>query len=249
MGLISVAVCRVVAASVSHARVVFVMGALLGLLAALYVSQFFAIRTDLDSLMSADLPWRKGEAQVAQEFPVQGDDIAVVIDGETPELAERAAATLADRLRRRSDLYESVSRINGGDFFDREGLLFLPVMELKTTTAKLIAAQPLISALAADPSLRGLLKSVDAGLAGAVDDPTELKALDYPIRELRRVLSNVTKMRPAFLSWRALITDQHADRSEWRQFIEVIPKLDFSQIAPGEVAVAEVRHAAQAELS
>ena len=227
MGLVSSAVCKIVAASVSHARTVSVMGALLGFLAALYVLQFFAIRTDLDSLISADLPWRKGEAQVAQEFPVQGDDIAAVIDGDTPELAERAAAALTDRLRRRSDLYESVSRVNGGAFFDREGLLFLPTMEVKKTTARLISAQPLLSPLAADPSLRGLLASLDTGLAGVADDPTELKALDYPIREIRRVLSDVANGRPAFLSWRALFTDRQADRSEWRQFIELIPKLDF----------------------
>ena len=249
MGVVSSSVYKTVAASVSHARTVSVIGALLGFLAALYVSQFFAIRTDLDSLMSADLPWRKGEAQVAQEFPDQGDDIAAVIDGDTPELAERAAAALTDRLRRRGDLYERVSRVNGGAFFDREGLLFLPTVEVQKTTARLISAQPLLAPLAADPSLRGLLASLDKGLAGVADDPTELKAIDYPIREIGRVLSDVANGKPAFLSWRALFTDRQADHSEWRQFIELIPKLDFSQVAPGGAAVACVFDSTIASIS
>jgi hopanoid biosynthesis associated RND transporter like protein HpnN len=235
----------VVAASVSHPRTVSTIGALLGLLAALYVSQFFGIRTDLDSLISGSLPWRVGEAQVAHEFRDQADDIAAVIDGDTPELAERAAALLADKMRQRGDLFERATRINGGPFFDREGLLFLPIADVRKATAQLIGAQPLLAPLAADPSLRGLLKSVDTGLAGVEDDPAKIGAVDYPVKEIDRVLSAVTNGRPAFLSWRSLISDRQADPNDRRQFIELIPRLDFSQMAPGEAAVAEVRQAVE----
>jgi hopanoid biosynthesis associated RND transporter like protein HpnN len=245
MKSVSEIVEKVVAASVSHQRTVSVIGALLGLLAALYVSEFFSIRTDLDSLISADLPFRAGEAQVAHEFLDQADDIAAVIDGDTPELAEQAAAVLADRMSRRGDLFQRVTRINGGPFFDREGLLFLPVADVRKATGELINAQPLLAPLAADPSLRGLLKSVDTGIAGTADDPTKIAALDYPIKEIGRVLSAVANHRQAYLSWRSLFSDRQADPNDRRQFIELIPKLDFSQMTPGGAAVAEVRLAVE----
>lgn len=245
MRSVSQVVEKIVAASVSHQKTVSLVGALLGLLAAVYVFQNFSIRTDLDSLISADLPFRAAEAQVAHEFLEQADDIAVVIDGDTPELAEQAAAKLADRMSRRDDLFKRVTRINGGPFFDHEGLLFLPVADVRRAAAALISAQPLLAPLAADPSLRGLLKSVDTGVNGATDDPTKLAALGYPINEIGHVLSAVVNNKPAFLSWRSLFSDRQADANDRRQFIELIPKLDFSQMTPGGAAVAEVRQSVE----
>jgi hypothetical protein len=49
-------------------------------------------------------------------FPQRLDQIVVVIDGATPELAEAAAQSLTDRLKRRPDLYRSVIRPEGGPY-------------------------------------------------------------------------------------------------------------------------------------
>ena len=63
-------------------------------------------------------------------FPQGVDQIVVVIDGKTPELAEAAAQRLTEKLEQRPELYRSVVRPDGGPFFDRNALLFMPLAEL-----------------------------------------------------------------------------------------------------------------------
>ena len=50
----------------------------------------------------------------------------VVVDGATPELADDAAKRLTAALQERQDLFQTVRWPDGGPFFEREGLLFLP---------------------------------------------------------------------------------------------------------------------------
>jgi uncharacterized protein len=75
----------------------------------------------------------------------------VVIDGATPELAEAAAQSLTDRLKRRPDLYQLVVRPEGGAYFNQSVLLFPPVADLRQTMKGLYQARPFLMALAYDP--------------------------------------------------------------------------------------------------
>ena len=58
-------------------------------------------------------------------FPQYGDAILTVVDGDTPELAEDAAARLTARLAADKQHFQpGRPRVDGGDYFAREGLLF-----------------------------------------------------------------------------------------------------------------------------
>jgi hypothetical protein len=94
--------------------------------AIVYISDNFAITTDTSRLISSDLDWRQRELQYDAAFPGHVDNIDVVIDGRTPELAEKAAQELSAALRKSepSPIAE-VQRRGGGPFFDSNGLLFL----------------------------------------------------------------------------------------------------------------------------
>ena len=59
-----------------------------------YVCANFAITTDTSQLISPDLDWRQRERQFDAAFPQHTDTIDIVIDGTTPELAEKAAQDL-----------------------------------------------------------------------------------------------------------------------------------------------------------
>ena len=93
-------------------------------------------------------------------FPQNDNLLVIVIDGATADLADRAARRLAERLRAEPELFRYVRQPDGGAFFERNGLLFLPVDELQAMSDQLIAAQPLIGSLARDPSLRGLFDTL-----------------------------------------------------------------------------------------
>ena len=131
-----------------------------------YCATHFAINTDSSKLFATDLPWRQREMAFDIAFPQTAGLIAIVVDGTTPEVAELAAATLTERLKARSDMFRHVRRPDGGPFFERNALLFLSTAQVARTTEQLIAAQPLLGSLAADPSLRGVLDALSLVLEG-----------------------------------------------------------------------------------
>ena len=138
----------------------------LSLAAGVYTARHISIDTDATKLLSAELPWRKREATFDAAFPQNIDLLAIVIDGATPELAERATALLTEHLRARTDLFRTVRRPDGGPFFDRNGLLYLPLDEVQATTEQIVAAQPLLGPLSADPTLRGLFGALSTFVDG-----------------------------------------------------------------------------------
>ena len=81
--------------------------------------------------------WRQNELALDAAFPQNVDLIVVVIDGQTGDLADRAARDLAARMQARPDLFTYVRRPDGGEFFDRNGPLFLPTAELQNISDKL----------------------------------------------------------------------------------------------------------------
>src|SRR6202040_3321279 len=109
-----------------------------------YTATHFAITTNTNEFISARLQWRQNLIALDKAFPQRDDQIVVVIDGATPELAEAAAQSLTDRLKRRPDLYQSVVRPEGGPYFNQAALLFPPVADDRHTLfgaseAKLLA--------------------------------------------------------------------------------------------------------------
>jgi len=127
-----------------HARVVVAIFVLAALGAGFYTSQHFGIDTNNEKLISPDLEWRKREARYDTLFPQHNNLILVVIDGATPELAQRGQALLAKGLRAQQKNFPSVRESGGGPFFLKNGLLFLAEDEVKSTTQQLISAQPFL---------------------------------------------------------------------------------------------------------
>jgi hypothetical protein len=110
-----------------------------------------------------------------QAFPQRQDLIVAVLDAPTAEGADAAAEALAEILRARGRQFRSVRRPDAGAFWRRHALLYLDTAELREVTARLIEAQPLLAAIAADPSLRGvadLLRLMEEGVARGDASPS-----------------------------------------------------------------------------
>jgi hypothetical protein len=135
-------IARIIVASSNSAWIVIVLVVLLGSLATVYTKQHFTMTSDTLELTSPDLPWRRSQAAFNDAFPQQKDLIVAVVEGRTLELAEQATAVLAAELSKRVDLSYSVRRPDGGPFFSREGLLFLPIASVTLLPALLTVARP-----------------------------------------------------------------------------------------------------------
>ena len=121
-----------------------------------FVARHFAIDTNINDLISQQLPWREHQAAYQNAFPGEETMILAVIDAPTPELAQSAADRLTKRLQERHDEVRDANEGNGAPFFRRNGLLYLPEPELTSTLNQLSRSAPLLGRLAADPSLRGV---------------------------------------------------------------------------------------------
>lgn len=205
----------------------------------------FAMTTDTGALISPNVEWRKNESKIETAFPHLTDAVLVIVDGKTPELAEAATIRLTERLAGDTAHFRLVRRPDGGAFFDREGLLFGSTAEVRSATASLIEAQPLLGPLAADPSLRGVANAVGTMLTGAENGSASLRQIDAPMRALRVSLDETLANKPAVFSWQHLFTKPGATAAPLRRLILVQPKLDYGSLEPGNVAVAAIAaHAA-----
>ncbi len=237
---------RIVAVCCRVPRATVVLFLALGAAGLLYTAANFNMDTDSSKLISAKVEWRQREIHFDKLFPQQVNLILIVVDGATPELAEAGTAALSDALRGQTKAFTSVRRPDGGEFFDKNGLLFLPLSEVKSTTAQMIAAAPFLGPMAADPSLRGIMASLQTALLGVRHGDAKLADLDKPIGAFGGTLAKIVGGERTWLSWRALVGGASvAGVNEKRHFIEVQPHLDFGALEPGASATDAIRATAR----
>ncbi len=236
-------IVRIIDACTRNAWRVVAAGLLLALLSGVYVARHFAINSDINTLLSSDLGWRKRELALEQAFS-RFERIFVVVEAPTPELATEATAALTQALAKNKDRLRAVTQLGGGEFFARNGLLFQSPEDLKRQLALLVQAEPLIRDLATDPSLRGLVSGLEDGLLGIQSKRLKLDDFTRVFNTASDTLEKVIKGEPASFSWRVLVAGQPAQPSELRGFIEVRPVLDYSALEAGHAATETIRAAA-----
>ena len=211
-----------------------------------YAAHHLGVNTDTTNMMSPTLAWRQNFNEYREAFPSRDRNLLIVIDARTSGRADAFAAKVLAELRREPELYHSILLQGEGDFFARNGLLYLPLPQLEQLADRLTAAQPLLGLLHArfdgaavlDVATRTLSPpaGVDAGDASAA----------APLySELARVLDQAgtirldrTPLEP--LAWGNLISAGAAQQGT-RRLIVLQPALDFGKIQPAAPAINGVR--------
>lgn len=240
--MIHLAIVRIVDFCARRHWAIIIAGTLLMLAAAIFDVKCFSINTDIEDLISQDLPWHQRQIALSRAFPQKG--IIAVVTAPSAENAEQATNLLARALSRQPDLFPFVEQPDSGDFFERNGLLFKPLAEVRKTAEGLARMRPVIAALALDPSLRGVAKTLSFATAGVGGGAIRLEQLAWPLSLADRTLSDVLSGRPATFSWQELLEGQPLPDKQRRHFLEVQPTLDFSALQPGHRAEERLRRAA-----
>jgi hopanoid biosynthesis associated RND transporter like protein HpnN len=212
--------------------------------AGFYTARHFAINTDINTLISPDLDWRKRDNQVGKAFDRERTILGVV-EAPTPEFASAARALLEQKLAGDKTHFDSVQPLGAGEFFEKNGLLFLPVAEVGRLTGQFESAAPLIEILAGDPSLRGLTGALETGLAGVKRGQFKLDSTERPFSLIAQTVENVLNTGSATFSWRELTSPKPLTDADRRNFIEFKPILDFNALEPGKAATDAIRQAAR----
>lgn len=206
-----------------------------------YSLTHFKINTDVNGMISEKLRFRKLENDFTRAFPQLSDTIVMVIDAETPELATSARVRLAGLLREEKTLFKDVYEPGGGDFFEKNGLLYLSVDELENFSDKMTAAQPLIGFLAQDLSLRGLFSVLGQALEQPKDAGLKEGMPSLLFEEMRRSFDHTASRRLYQMSWQRLMLGEKEAEQQQRQFIIARPFLSANSLSAGELALDKVR--------
>jgi hopanoid biosynthesis associated RND transporter like protein HpnN len=236
-------VVSIVKACTRFASLTVLIAFALAVAAGYYTANNFSINTDINTLISPTLDWRKRDNQFDQAFD-RDRTILAVVDAPTPELTTAATAALAKKLSGDTKNFDSVQALGSGEFFEKEGLLFLPEAEVGRITSQFASAAPLIEIMAGDPSLRGLTGALEIGLAGVKRGDFKLDSVERPFSQIAQTVERVLNTGKGTFSWRELVGDKPLTDSDRRAFIEFKPILDFNALEPGKDATDAIRKAA-----
>jgi hypothetical protein len=207
--------------------------------ALLFTLQHLRIDTSTTEMISPEVPFRRNQAAFQRAFPAFDHTVVAVIEGPVPERVEQAASALADALRA-DEHFTAVSYPPGYAFFARNGLLYLPLDELAALTDRLAAAQPILAALAADPSLRGLAAFLSLALGHQVAGGEPASEPDGVLGAMARVVEAQRAGEFRELSWQSALAGERT-ASPSRAVLTAQPKLDFGSMAPAAAAIAALR--------
>ncbi|WJR80704.1 MMPL family transporter [Bradyrhizobium sp. NP1] len=211
--------------------------------AGFYAAKHFAINTDINTLISDKLDWRQRDQVFDRAFD-RDSTILAVVEAPTPELTKSAAEALEQKLKGDTKNFHSMQPLGSGDFFNKNGLLFLPTEQLARLTGQFESAAPLIEIMAGDPSIRGLTGALETGLAGVQRGQVKLDSTARPFNLIAQTVEDILNKGNATFSWRELTSDKPLTDSDRRAFIEFKPVLDYKALEPGKDATDAIRKAA-----
>ena len=232
-------VLSVVTAFACRNAIVVVLAAVgLAIGSVLFIANNLRFNTDTADMIADTLQWRQDYIQYKQAFPQYIDNLVVVVDGATPDLAQDASRALADALAP-SPLFIEVFAPESSDYFRRQQLLFLDLDELESLVDRLASVQPFLGLMGANPDLTGLADTLRLAVeadesAGEIDLEKALELLAESIEQSRNASA-------VPMSWQELMYGDSVPADRTRSVIILRPKLDFGQIFPAEAHIALVR--------
>jgi hopanoid biosynthesis associated RND transporter like protein HpnN len=114
------------------------------------------------------------------------EEIVAVIESDDAERTTRAADALYARLKQEQGVFREVFYPGGLPYFRKNGLLFMPLEDIRRLRATLTMAAPVLKDLAAAPSVQTLFTSLTRQIDGylAQPDPATLKSLTFMLATL-----------------------------------------------------------------
>ncbi|MBI2353511.1 MAG: MMPL family transporter [Deltaproteobacteria bacterium] len=168
-------------------RLILALALLISVLSLIYTKRNMEFLTGRDDLMPRNAPFQVDYRAYRAEFGDQ-EEIVAVIESDDAEKSTRAADALHERLNREKGVFREVFYPGGLPFFRRNGLLFMPLEDIKRLRQTLTMAAPVLKDLAASPSVQTLFTSLTRQIDGYLetDDPAALQSLTFMLSTLDR---------------------------------------------------------------
>ncbi|MFM8330624.1 MAG: MMPL family transporter [Candidatus Methylumidiphilus sp.] len=207
-----------------------------------YTMENLPVNTNTADMISIKLPFQQNRIKLETAFPQDVSTILLLVESDSPEQTGAVVKRLSAELRRQKDFVKSVYVPDEGDFFARNGLLYLSLKELESLSTQLANAQPFIGKLSEDNSLRGLFEVLGQAVKASADDDLDMD-LNPVFRKISEALEAVSLGQPYQLSWQQLMMDKQIGLGITKRFVQLTPVLDFNALLPAEKSIAAIKAA------
>jgi hopanoid biosynthesis associated RND transporter like protein HpnN len=227
-------------AVVARPRLTAAASLTLGALAAWYAAGNLGVNTDTANMIESTVPWRQHYNEYRDAFPLRDRNLLIVIDAPTAARADDFARALMRELRAQPERYRAPLLAGEGEFFERNGLLYLPTAQLAALTDRLAAVQPLLGLLGDKVDGTAVLDVARQTLTADAEGDTTVASF---YEELARAISTAGLGDPAPLPWNELISNERPPNpaTAARRIITLQPALDFRRMQPAAAAIADLR--------
>jgi hopanoid biosynthesis associated RND transporter like protein HpnN len=239
-------------------RLILVLALLCSIASVFYTVGNMEFLTGRDDLMPKNAPFQVDYRAYRAEFGDQ-EEIVAVIEADDAERATRAADALYARLKREQGVFREVFYPGGLPYFRTNGLLFMPLEDIRQLRSTLTMAAPVLKDLAEAPSVQTLFTSltrqIDSYLTNP--DPTTLKSLTFMLGTLDKgfasaSLSTVTDPErsrrdgmsmDSFLKGNSNGKPSLLESAGKQQVITLLPVKEQGSFVPAEKAIKATRRA------
>ena len=191
------------------------------------------MNADLGDLIRQEASWRDDFDRFQAAFSDHVKTAVVVVSGSGYKQVEDAARQIEAEIRRRPDRFRAVYAGGNHPFFRDHALLYVDQAELDDVAARLAEAQPWLTAVAEDPSLRGLLKLLEQGVR---NDPPS--GFDNVVQQFQESASALLGGDDPTLYW---ANEFFSGDDVWHRLISVKTNLDIGETLANAELVEELR--------
>ncbi len=227
--------------TVRNPALTLALGVLCVVASSVYSSAHMKMNSDHSKLVRQDAPFRQAYEDYLDAFPQFKDMSIVVLDGESVGTLDDAQAALAEAMRGREDVAASVYAPGSGDWYQDHAFLYLDVDELERVAARLAEAQPALTALTLDPSLRGLLDELHAGVDRLGEEGEIPSGFDIMAERVATVATSLNEGSPREISWSDELFDP---TGRVYRLVILQSRQDFEEQVPAERLIDAVHEEA-----
>ncbi len=168
----------------------------------------FSINSDTGKLIRQDTAWKATYNDFQNTYPQYANNTFVVISGAKMADVRAVSRRLEELLRADTDTFEMVYAPENDVFLEDHALLFLSVDDLDTLVSNLADAQPVLTAIARDPGLRGLFTLFDDALGADEPLPPGMAGI---FRLLADNIHQTLSGHPSPVAWRDEMLNRDSD--------------------------------------
>ncbi|MBK5274043.1 MAG: MMPL family transporter [Desulfuromonadales bacterium] len=232
-------------------RLILTLALLCSIASVIYTVKNMEFLTGRDDLMPKSAPFQVDYRAYRAEFGDQ-EEIVAVIESDDAERATRAADALYTRLNREKGVFREVFHPGGLPYFRNNGLLFMPLEDIRQLRSTLTMAAPVLKDLAAAPSIQTLFTSLTRQIDGylARPAPDNLKSLTFMLTTLDKGFkafdgkpggSGTGLSMDSFLKGTSDGKPSMLENAGKQQVVTVLPIKEQGSFVPAEKAIKTVR--------